>query len=237
MQKIKQFIQTHPHMWWGLILPLYLTVFFTIEHFITENYWATQTAIDAYIPFLEIFAIPYGSWSPILAVLGIYLIIKDPEGFRRYMWFIGIAFLSASLFCVLVPNGQDLRPAAMPRDNICTWIMEKTYAADTNTNVFPSVHVLGVIAAISALWHTPKLSKGWKIGGTVWECIILASTLFVKQHAFVDVAAGLAWGTAVYAIVYILIGKRREKRGWNYGEAAEKIKEETDHDHSADGCL
>ena len=61
MQTIKHFINTHKHMWWGLYLPVYLIMFFTIEHFITDNYWATQTVIDDYIPFVEYFAILYDS--------------------------------------------------------------------------------------------------------------------------------------------------------------------------------
>ena len=31
MQKIKQFIKTHPHMWWGLYMPVYLIMYFTVE--------------------------------------------------------------------------------------------------------------------------------------------------------------------------------------------------------------
>ena len=46
MQRIKSFIHDHPHIWWGLFLPGYLGIFFTIEHFITDNYWATQLPID-----------------------------------------------------------------------------------------------------------------------------------------------------------------------------------------------
>ena len=46
MEQVKKFIREHPHMWWGLYLPVYLTMFFIIEHLITDNYWATQTAID-----------------------------------------------------------------------------------------------------------------------------------------------------------------------------------------------
>ena len=46
METVKKFIKEHPHMWWGLYLPVYLTMFFIIEHLITDNYWATQTAID-----------------------------------------------------------------------------------------------------------------------------------------------------------------------------------------------
>ena len=52
MQRIKTFIHDHPHIWWGLFLPVYLGIFFTIEHFITDNYWATQLPIDYKIPAL-----------------------------------------------------------------------------------------------------------------------------------------------------------------------------------------
>ena len=47
MQAIKQFFKTHPHAWWGFYLPVYLAAFFIIEHFITDNYWATQTVLDS----------------------------------------------------------------------------------------------------------------------------------------------------------------------------------------------
>ena len=70
MQAIKQFFKTHPHAWWGAYLPVYLAMFFTIEHFITDNYWATQTVLDTYIPFCEWFIFPYVSWSPLLVALG-----------------------------------------------------------------------------------------------------------------------------------------------------------------------
>ena len=232
MQTIKHFINTHKHMWWGLYLPVYLIMFFTIEHFITDNYWATQTVIDDYIPFVEYFAIPYDSWGPMLFVLGVFLILKDPESFRRYMWFIAIAFTTATIFCALVPNGQDLRPEAMPRQNLSSWILQMTYDADTNTNVFPSVHVLGVVAAISAMWHSPKLKRVWQIVGTVWFVIIAASTLLVKQHAFIDLAAALVWGAVVYVIVYVIIGHKRDKMGLRCG--AEGPEREAGYDHSPD---
>ena len=77
MQKIKQFIKTHPHMWWGLYMPVYLIMYFTVEHVVTDNYWATQTAIDNYIPFCEYFVIPYNSWSILLFVLGVFFIVKE----------------------------------------------------------------------------------------------------------------------------------------------------------------
>ena len=212
MQRIKTFIHDHPHIWWGLFLPVYLGIFFTIEHFITDNYWATQLPIDYKIPFLEGFAPIYASWSVLLFILGIYLILKDGEGFRRYMWTIMITFTTATVFCALVPNGQDLRPAVMEHHNIAAWLLQNTYALDTNTNVFPSVHVLGVIAAVSAVWHTPGLRKwGWRAGSLALGIVIIAATLFVKQHAFIDVLAGLFVGALGDIIVYVVIGKKRDR--------------------------
>ena len=123
MEQVKKFIREHPHMWWGLYLPVYLTMFFIIEHLITDNYWATQTAIDDYIPFCEWFIFPYDAWAFLLVAIGLYLIVKDGEGFRRYMWTIMITFTTATVFCALVPNGQDLRPAVMEHQNIAAWLL------------------------------------------------------------------------------------------------------------------
>ena len=35
MQAMKTFAKEHPHMWWGLFLPVYQAAFFAIEHFVT----------------------------------------------------------------------------------------------------------------------------------------------------------------------------------------------------------
>ena len=148
------------------------------------------------------FIFPYDAWSFLLVAIGLYLIVKDAEGFRRYMWAIAITFTTATVFCALVPNGQDLRPAVMAHHNIATWLLENTYALDTNTNVFPSVHVLGVVAGVSAVWRAGSLALG---------IVIIAATLFVKQHAFIDVLAGLFVGALGYIIVYVVIGKKRDR--------------------------
>ena len=178
MQAIKQFFKTHPHAWWGFYLPVYLAAFFIIEHFITDNYWATQTVLDSYVPFCEWFIFPYVSWSPLLVVLGVYLILKDGEGFRRYMWYIMVTFTTAVVFCILIPNGQDLRPAVMEHHNLAAWLVEYTYSIDTNTNVFPSVHILGCMAAVAAVWHTPGLWKpAWRWGVTLYAALIMVSTV------------------------------------------------------------
>ena len=211
MQVVKAFIKEHPHMWWGLFLPAYLAAFFTIEKYVTGPYWATQLPVDSLIPFCPYFIVFYMSWSPLLAVLGIYLILKDAEGFRRYIWMLALSFFSATVFCILVPNCQDLRPADLAVTNIFTWAVQLTYDLDTNTNVFPSVHVLGVVAAVSSVWETPGLRRTWwRWAAAAYGLVIIAATLLVKQHALLDVAAAIPWGLLSYFIVYRVIGRRRD---------------------------
>ena len=194
-------------------MPCYLAVFFTVEHFITDNYWATQLPIDDAIPFCKYFIVIYNIWAPLLVVLGLYLIHTDPEGFRRYIWSLIFTYGVSTLFCVLVPNGQDLRPAVVEGNDFFAWLVRTTYAADTNTNVFPSVHVVGVLSALFAVYRTPGLKKwGWRVGATVLGAAIIAATLLVKQHAFIDALAGLAVGALGYVVVYVLIGTRRDRR-------------------------
>ena len=89
-----------------------------------------------------------------------------------------------------------------------------------------------MVAAISAMWHSPKMKRVWQIAGTVWFVIIAASTLLVKQHAFIDLAAALVWGAVVYVIVYVIIGHKRDKMGLRCG--AEGPEREADYDHSPD---
>lgn len=214
MEKIKCFLHKNPHVWWALFLPAYLAAFFLMEAIVpTDHYWVTQLPIDEQIPFLEGFVVFYSAWAPLLVVLGVYLMFRDPENFRRYIWTMMLTFFASTLFCILVPNGQNLRPAVLPRDNLFCRLVGLIYTLDTNTNVFPSVHVVGVMSALFALWHTPSLQKAfWRILGTVLGILIVLSTLFIRQHAVLDVLASLLLSALAYGIVYICIARRRDKK-------------------------
>ena len=213
MKTIAEFLKTHRHAWWSLFVPCYLASFFTIEHFITDHYWATQLPVDDAIPFCKYFIVIYDAWAPLLVALGLYLIFKDAEGFRRYMWSLIFTFMVSTLFCILVPNGQDLRPAVVEGNDFFAWLVRMTYAADTNTNVFPSVHVVGVMSALFAVYHTPGLRKwGWRAGTTLLGVIIIVATLLVKQHAVIDIVAGLALSAVDYVLIYVIVAQKRDKR-------------------------
>ena len=93
---------------------------------------------------------------------------------------------------LVFPNCQELRPAAFERDNVFTRILANYYQFDTNTNVCPSLHVIGSVAVWCASWHIrPFQTPVWKIAFSLSAVLICVSTVFLKQHSIVDIFAAI----------------------------------------------
>lgn len=210
----KEIFKKYKHALWALYLPIYLIAFFVLEHYIGRDadYWVSYTPLDDVIPFCEYFVIFYYLWYVYMGAVGIWLLFEDGDKFRRYMWFIAIGFSLSIIFMALFPNGQDLRPAAFERDNIFTRLIGAIYKVDTNTNVLPSLHVVGAFAAYFGLCDSKFGKKVWvNISGLLLAILITASTVFIKQHSILDVYAGLAVSAVLYILVYVMI-KRAQKK-------------------------
>ena len=188
-----------------LWFPAYLLIYMIMEQCIPGSGWATQLPIDHSIPFCEWFLIPYGLWYPLLILLGVYLFFKDRPAFKRYMFFLASTFFISEIIWLLIPNVQHLRPARMPRDNVLTAIISILYAVDTNTNVFPSVHVVGSLGAILAVWDSnlKKRHPGMCWFVTLLSILICLSTVFIKQHSVLDVIAGGILSLLVAIWIYL----------------------------------
>lgn len=184
--------------------PVYLLLYLVLERVPVQHYWDTQLPMDALIPFCEWFAIPYCLWYPLLIGMGVYLLLRDKPAYRRYMVYLGATFLLSVVIWVLLPNCQGLRPAVMPRDNLLTQCIAGLYRIDTNTNVFPSVHVVGSVGAVFGLLDCRRLrrNKAAAFFITILAVLICASTVFIKQHAVLDVFGGLALSLFTAVPVY-----------------------------------
>lgn len=204
------------YLWYILILPAFVIAFFLEERLLAvEEYWVSWIPLDDRIPFCEYFVLPYVLWYPFLFGVGLYLLLKDHEGFKKYMLSIGLNFFSVLLLYLLFPNGQDLRPASFPRENLFTALLGLIYAADNNLNVLPSMHVLGSIAAALAVCMTPKLrSCWWRIGAVLLALLISLSTAFVKQHSILDAFVAVPVAAAVFLLVYRPWRGRPRKGRW-----------------------
>lgn len=195
---------------WPMIFPLYLTLFSLAEKLITQtDYWVSYLPIDDYIPFVEHFVIFYVFWYAMLAATGLYLLFFNVDGLKRYCLFIGITFIGTLIFCALFPNGQDLRVdiASLGRDNVFLRLVGALYSVDTNTNVLPSMHVLGCFGIIFAFLEEPEFKKH-KLARAivvVLNVLVMLSTVFLKQHSILDGIVAVPVAAIVYFIVYKLI--------------------------------
>lgn len=186
---------------YAIYVPIYIGAFFLVEKLVPEtaDYWVSYIFLDDYIPFREEFIIFYYLWYPALVAIGVFLLLKDEYEYKRYMISIMITFTFTLIFCLLVPNGQDLRPDVFPRENFFTDILAAIYAADTNTNVMPSVHAIGAFLGMISTHRTKQIrSRAWIFAMDVLWLAIALSTCFVKQHSILDIFGSVAVCLVVY---------------------------------------
>ena len=198
------------HLWWLLFWPVYLLRYFLIELFNPAgSYHVMHCVLDDKIPFNEFFLIFYVCWYFFIVGIHLYTLLYDVDTFKRYSKFLCVSITMSTAVFLLYPSCQNLRPAAFPRDNLLSRTMGIIYAVDTSTNVFPSEHVIGALAALAAAAHTEHLRKPKRlIPLTVLTICVCASTLFLKQHSVLDVLGALP----ICAISYLLC---YEKRGYH----------------------
>ena len=211
------------HLLLALYWPIYGLIFLSLERFLPLlfdiTYHEISCALDAYIPFCEFFVIPYYYWFAFLVGFGVFWLFYEPEVFRQWMWAIILTYSSTVLIYLIYPNMQALRPTEFVRDNVFTDIVKGLYRFDTNTNVCPSIHVLGSLAVCFAGLHSKLLHGiGWKLFFVVSTVLISASTVFLKQHSIIDVFAALIVGAVCYGIQYFLFPLIAARRAASSGK-------------------
>lgn len=192
------------HLLYLLYWPLYGILFLTVERlWIRPYYFPISCPLDSRIPFCEFFLIPYLFWFVFLIGIHLYTLLYDVDAFRGLMKFIIVSYSLAIGIYILFPNCQELRPLEFPRDNLFTRFLANFYQFDTNTNVFPSVHVIGSIAVVLCAWRAEGLrTPVWRTAFCLTGALISVSTVFLKQHSILDVLGGLAVCGVSYALTY-----------------------------------
>ena len=212
-------LKKYGHAKYLLIIPLYMLIFCLEEKYIVTGYFISYLPLDSLIPFNEWFVIPYVLWYPLMIGTGTYLFFCDVKGFKQYMTYIGGGFLVIVLLYALFPNGQNLRPASFVNSNILTELVQLLYSSDTNTNVCPSLHVVGTMGAMFALLENKRLSRWWINALNIFlAAMISISTVFIKQHSVLDVFCGIAFGFIYYFAVYKLFPRFKYNSAFKHGK-------------------
>ena len=192
------------HMWFLLFWPIFVLRYLLIENINpTGTHYLIHCPLDDVIPFQELFLIPYALWYIGIIGMHLYTMVYDVPAFKKYTKFLIISMTTSTAIFILYPSYQQLRPSEFPRDNLLTDIVGLIYLIDTNTNIFPSEHAIGALAVFAASLHTKGLHSPVKttvIG--IITVLICLSTVFLKQHSILDVAAALPICIIAYIACY-----------------------------------
>lgn len=191
-----------------LFWPVFGLAFLFVERLQPARaYYPVHCALDDLIPFCEWALIPYLFWFVFLAGALCYTFFFDVPAFRRMMRFVIVTYGVTMVIYLLFPTCQQLRPDEFARDNALTRFITWFYAFDTNTNVCPSLHVIGSAAAMLGLQDCRAMqSRAWQWGAGLTALCISLSTVLMKQHSVLDVLFALPLCALGWALCY-----RREK--------------------------
>lgn len=193
--------------WPALLIATYYPIYYLIDVYVTrprppEQFWDLMwPAIDGAIPFAPAWQLAYV--LVYLAALLPVFVVRDPLLMRRgafvYLFSMAASFTS---FIVLPVSCDPIRARDVVVDDFFTWIARLHYEWDAVGNCFPSLHVA---IALNSAFVVGYASRNVGAFAVVAAGLIAASTVFVKQHFFIDAVAGLALG---------LLGERIFIRGY-----------------------
>ncbi|MFS0782758.1 phosphatase PAP2 family protein [Bacillus sp. 1P06AnD] len=208
---MKRLARIHPLLF---LIPLLLTgPMYSILNQSTAGAYPISIPLDKSIPFVKEFIIPYVVWYPFIYSSLIYLCYKE-----RKLYFVALSSLLAGKiisFIVYAVWQTTVPRPVVTGDDVFSQLVRFIYSHDQPVNCFPSIHVLTtfiiILAMIKRRKETPWLSSISVIIGIM----IIASTLFTKQHAILDVLSGLGLGAVLYTSSYAL---------WSYAWKPKSVK-------------
>lgn len=185
---------------------IYLAWFYYLEtHRLSRHYEIIHMAIDDYIPFCEVFIVPYLLWFGYVSLTVLYFCIKNQkEDYLRCCVFLFTGMTIFLIVSTLWPNEHHLRLTTMPRDNVFTALISALWKTDTASNLWPSIHVFNSLGAHIAIARSQAFAhrRGVKLASLILCVSIIASTVLIKQHSMYDVLTAFVMAAILYFVVY-----------------------------------
>lgn len=188
----------------------YFILYFLTENLIpAENCHIIHSSLDDLIPFNEFFVIFYVGWYVLIVGSLLYFLLYSVQNFRNLQTYIIITQILAMVVYVVYPSRQELRPEVFPRENVLTWIMGIIYTFDTNTGVFPSLHVAYSIGIASTWLREKSVGPALKTGIVLFAIGVCLSVAFVKQHSVLDIFGAIP--VCMIAEWFVFFRKRKRE--------------------------
>lgn len=188
-----------------IIISICLVLFQSILYAISKSISGSNAiliggCIDEVIPFKIIAIIPYCMWYFLIFIIPYYYYKKDKELLSKYILSYISITLIANIIFILCPTTVN-RPTITGNDILSNMAKIVFYVDNNPVNCFPSLH-----CAISFLWiiyasYMKNTNKYFKIIICIISILIIISTLFIKQHVFIDMIGGICITSIVIIIV------------------------------------
>lgn len=181
-------------------LVIYQSLLYLISKLTPIKATILTSTIDSRIPFIPYFIYFYILWYVMLFIVPYLLYKSDKEIFKKYFVSTFISITIAGLIYIFSPT--SIVRASINGSGITNFIVKFIYLIDTPVmNCFPSMHCIISFLFIFSVIGCRNLSNKYKWVISILSCLIVISTLLVKQHVVVDVISGFIISSFVYFIV------------------------------------
>lgn len=177
---------------------------------VSTNYHFIDMEIDNLIPFCKYFILFYITYyfSPPIQLY--YISYKDKNKFYRLV-ISGVISVIIANICFLCYQTKFIRPVVEGSD-IFSVLVRYIYTIDNGAvNCFPSIHAIFGMLMIIGGCNTKGTNIWYKLLTITVGLGCIVSTVFVKQHYFIDMVAGVLLILVVYGCVLLAEKKLRNK--------------------------
>jgi len=201
------------------------------------NAWSYQwaiipkiNAIDGGIPFVGYFFIEVYFFSYLFWIFGpIVASVSRKDKFLNYMFGLLAAYVIGFCIFIFAPTYMDrvaegttlvdgtIGPKIQAMNNglskFCFKVMLFFDGGKQNLNLYPSFHCLISLFCYLGIARNKDITLGSRIYALAMTMLISLSTLFVKQHYFIDVIGGWCVAVVGFGIMYYIDpGKKLVKK-------------------------
>ena len=199
---MKRFLYRYRHAWVFTYFIIYVPWYFGLQ-LRDISFHDVYIGIDAMTPFISWFIYPYIYWFLFVAGTIGYLFFTHRRDFYKCVAFLFIGMTICLIIFTIYPTSFDHRPV-IEGQSLSMNLVQFIYQADKSQNVFPSIHVYNSIGCAIALVKCQNIShhQTIKIFAIVSAVMITLSTMFIKQHSFLDAVGASLLAVILYILIY-----------------------------------
>lgn len=164
-----------------------------------------RTVVDGHIARVPIFSIAYLYFLPWLWISVFYLYLKR-KSFRQLAY--SLIMMNLIAFCVYLFFQTYIPREAIPSTDFYSDLLRFIYDHDQPYNGFPSLHC-AMSASLASSFVIRRSRFAWFF--VLSASLVIASTLFTKQHFILDAVSGVALGVLITWVVYKMFPEKDNK--------------------------